>query len=114
MKVNVLERKVQSLEDEQLIIKNNVVTNSKEREDNEKCEFTTKSDGMIRRHKVIKHGNHETEQNIMLGFESDMQQYRNILEIMRKDLRQFICEKCDFVSHSKGKLTLHKLTTHQG
>ena len=80
----------------------------------EKCEFTTKSDGMIRRHKIIKHGKQETEQNIMLGFESDMQQYRNILEIMRKDLRQFTCEKCDFVSHSKGKLTLHKLTTHQG
>ena len=79
-----------------------------------KCEFETKSEGMLRRHNVLIHAKQGTDQNVIIGFESDMKQYVNILEIMKKSLDQAKCEECDFVSHSQGKLAFHNLTTHRG
>ena len=68
---------------------------------------------MLRRHQVLTHGK-GTKQNVIIGFESDMEQYKNILELMGKALDQIKCEECDYVSHSQGKLAFHSLTTHQG
>ena len=79
-----------------------------------KCEFTTYSEGLLRQHKVMIHDCKETKQNVILGFESDMQRYKKVLESMEEGLEKFKCEECRFSCHSDGKLTLHNLTTHQG
>ena len=80
-----------------------------------KCEFETHSDGMFRRHKVLIHDSgKETNQNIILGFEADVQRHYKVLESKGKNLENFKCEECDYKIYSSGKLTLHKLTAHQG
>ena len=78
------------------------------------CDFVTYSEGMIRRHRVLKHKKQGTTQSMILGFESDMKEYSNILKWIGKEINEFKCEECEFASHSRGKLTLHKLSTHQG
>ena len=79
-----------------------------------KCEFETKSEGMFRRHKSFIHDSRETNQNIILGFESDVQMYAKILEEKGDSLDKFKCNDCEYAIYSNGKLTLHTLTTHQG
>ena len=80
-----------------------------------KCEFDTISEGMLKRHKVLIHdSNKETNQSIILGFEADVQRHCKVLEIKGQSLEHFKCEECDYKIYSSGKLTLHKLTTHQG
>ena len=70
---------------------------------------------MLRRHKVLIHDSgKETNQSIILGFEADVQRHCKMLESKGKSLENFICEECDFKIYSSGKLTLHKVTTHQG
>lgn len=78
-----------------------------------KCDFVTYSEGMIRRHRVLKHKKQGTSQNMILGFESDMQEYSSILKWIGKDLNEFKCEECPFASYSRGKLAFHKLSNHQ-
>ena len=80
-----------------------------------KCGFDTHSEGMFRRHKVIIHDSgKETNQSIILGFEEDVQRHCTILKSKNKSMENFKCEECDYKIYSSGKLTLHKLTTHQG
>ena len=80
-----------------------------------KCEFDTHSEGMLRRHKVLIHDSgKETNQNIIIGFEADVQRHYKVLESKGKSLENFKCEECDYKIYSSGKLTLHKLTNHQG
>ena len=80
-----------------------------------KCEFETHSEGIFKRHKVLIHDSgKETNQSIILGFEADVQRHYKVLEKKGKSLENFKCEECDYKIYSSGKLTLHKLTTHQG
>ena len=79
-----------------------------------KCEHKTHSEGHLRQHKVANHNSKETKQNIILGYEFDMQRHLKVLELMEEGLHKFKCEVCDFATHSEGKFTLHKRTTHQG
>ena len=80
-----------------------------------KCEFYTHSEGMLRRHKVLIHDSgKETNQNIIIGFEADVQRHYKVLESKGKSLENFKCDECDYKIYSSGKLTLHKLTNHQG
>ena len=73
-----------------------------------------KIEGMFRRHKSFIHDSRETNQNIILGFESDVQMYAKILEEKGDSLDKFKCNDCEYAIYSNGKLTLHTLTTHQG
>ena len=73
-----------------------------------KCELKIHSEGLLRRRKVIVHDGNETKQNIILGFESDMQNYLKLLESMGEGVDKFKCKEC-----SEGKLELHKLTKNQ-
>ena len=79
-----------------------------------KCNFETHSEGHLRQHKVSNHNTKETKQNIILGYEFDMQRHVTVLEAMEEGLDKFKCAQCSFRTHSEGKFTLHKLTTHQG
>ena len=79
-----------------------------------KCEFETKSEGMFKRHKVVIHDSRETNQNVILGFESDVQKYARILEGRGDSLEKYKCKECEYAIYSNGKLTMHTLTTHQG
>lgn len=79
-----------------------------------KCDFETHSEGLLRQHKVTNHHIKETNQNIILGYEFDMQRHVKVLEAMEVGLDTFKCQECVFKTHSEGKFTLHKLTTHQG
>ena len=80
-----------------------------------KCDFDTISEGMLKRHKVLIHdSNRETNQSIILGFEADVHRHCKVLENKGHSLENFKCEECDYKIYSSGKLTLHKLTTHQG
>ena len=79
-----------------------------------KCEFATHSEGLLRRHNTLIHEIKETKLNIMLGFEIDMQKYEKLLECMGEGSTKYECDECSDSNHSDGKLTLHKLTTHQG
>jgi DNA-directed RNA polymerase subunit RPC12/RpoP len=78
-----------------------------------KCELEVHSEGILRRHKVIVYDANESKQNIILGFEYDMQRFAKILE-GKGELEIIKCEDCDYKTFSKGKLTLHKHTNHQG
>ena len=79
-----------------------------------KCELEVHSQGILGRHKVRVHDSNVSKQNIILGFETDMQRYSEVLERMGKGLQNIICDVCDYKTYSKGKLTLHKLTTTRG
>ena len=79
-----------------------------------KCDHKTHSEGHLRQHKVANHGSKETKQNIILGYEFDMQRHATVLEAMEDGLHKFKCEECSFKTHSGGKFILHKLTNHQG
>ena len=79
-----------------------------------KCDHKTHSEGHLRQHKVANHNSKETKQNIILGYEIDMQRHATVLECMEDGLDKFKCEECSFKTHSEGKFTLHKLTNHQG
>ena len=61
----------------------------------------------------LKHKKQGTSQNMILGFESDMQEYSSILKWIGKDLNEFKCEECPFASYSREKLAFHKLSNHQ-
>ena len=62
---------------------------------------------MLRRHKVLVHDSgKETNQSIILGFESDVQRHCTILESKGKSLENFKCEECDYKLNSSGKLLL--------
>ena len=78
------------------------------------CELKVHSEGLLRRHKVRVHDANESKQNIILGFEYNMQRYCEVLENMGKGLQHIKCEDCVYNTYSKGKLTIQKLTTHQG
>ena len=72
-----------------------------------KCDHKTHSEGHLRQHKVSNHKSKETKQNIILGYEFDMQRHLKVLELMEEGLHKFKCEECDFATHSEGKFTLH-------
>ena len=65
-----------------------------------KCEFETKSEGMFKRHKVLIHDSRETNQNVILGFESDVQKYARILEGRGNSLEKFKCKECEYAIYS--------------
>ena len=79
-----------------------------------KCELEVHSEGLLRRHKVRVHDAKEIKQNFILGFEYDMQRYSEVLKNNGKGIQHIKCESCDYKTFSKGKLTIHKLKTHQG
>ena len=79
-----------------------------------KCDHKTHSEGHLRQHKVANHKSKETKQNIIFGYVFDMQRHLKVLKLKEEGLQTFKCEECDFATHREGKLTFHKLTTHQG
>ena len=79
-----------------------------------KCELEVHSEGLLRRHNVRVHDAEESKRNNILGSQYDMQRYSQELESMGKGLQHIKCEDCVYNTYSKGKLTIQKLTTHQG
>ena len=45
----------------------------------EKCEYKSHSEGLLREHNLSKHKNKETKENIILGYEFDMQRHLRVL-----------------------------------
>ena len=66
-----------------------------------KCDFETHSEGLLRLHKGSTHGNKETNQNIILGFELDLRTHLGVLEANGVDTHCCKCEICDFQTHSE-------------
>ena len=54
-----------------------------------KCDHKTHSEGHLRQHKVANHSSKETKQNIILGYEFDMQRHATVLECMEDGLDKF-------------------------
>ena len=79
-----------------------------------KCDFETHSEGFLRQHKVRSHNIKESRQNIIIGYELDMQKFADVLKRNNESLDKHKCEQCDFKTHSEGKLVLHTLSNHQG
>ena len=48
------------------------------------------------KHKVSNHNTKESKQNIIIGYEIDMQKHQTVLECMGEGLGKFKCEQCDF------------------
>ena len=75
-----------------------------------RCDFATHSEGHLRQHTVINPNIKDSKQNIILGYEIDMQKHRSVLEHMDEGHEKFNCEPCSFKTHSEGKLVMHKLS----
>ena len=70
----------------------------------DKCEHKTHSEGLLREHQKNKHNIKESQQNIIKGFEFDMQRHLSVLELMEEGLDKYKCEKCIYKTHTEGKL----------
>ena len=78
-----------------------------------KCDFESHSVGLLRRHKVAIHNMKETYENIIIGFEFDVDTNIEVMKAMDEgDIKFFKCENCDFNTHSKGKLMKHINNMH--
>ena len=51
---------------------------------------------LLPQHKVSNHNKKESKQNIILGYEIDMQKHLTVLECIGEGLGKFKCEQCDF------------------
>ena len=78
-----------------------------------KCKLKIHSEGLLKRHKMRVHDSGISKENIFLGFELDMPRYCKQLESMKVGIERFKCEEHEYKIYREGKLTMHKLTTHQ-
>ena len=51
-------------------------------------------------------------QNLVLGFESNIQRHVEILKTIGDEIDTIDCSKCDFKTLSEGKLKMHENTNH--
>ena len=52
--------------------------------------------GIIRRHQVLVHDRNVTNQNIILGFESDVQKHTQVLESKGQSQEKVKCDECEY------------------
>ena len=78
-----------------------------------KCDFETHSEGLLRMHKVKDHNLKETFQNIVLGFEFDLERHIQVLTAMGEDINTKKCDECEYKTSSDGKLQMHRTNNHQ-
>ena len=78
-----------------------------------KCEYETFSEGKLRHHKAVDHNLKETKDNIIIGFNNDVNEHLEIIKAMGDDMYGLNCVKCEFKTHSKGLLMMHSYSLHQ-
>ena len=79
-----------------------------------KCKFKTHSEGLLRNHGKEVHKLNKTFENIVEGFEIDSKKHLELLKVMYEDddIQKVKCKKCDFKTHSGGKLKMHEREKH--
>ena len=78
-----------------------------------KCDFETHSEYILRMHKERDHNIKQTFQNLLLGYECDLQSHIEVLKPMEEPIDTINCTECDFKSCSIGKIEMHKVEHHQ-
>ena len=78
-----------------------------------KCDFVSRSEGLLRKHRVEDHKLKETFQNMLLGYEIDLQKHIEVLQAMDEDIYTTKCDKCEFKASGEGKLEMHMNNNHQ-
>ena len=78
-----------------------------------KCDFETHSEYLLRIHKERDHSIKQTFQNLILGYECDLQSHIEVLKPMEEPIDTFKCTECDLKLCSEGKIEMHKVEHHQ-
>ena len=76
-----------------------------------KCDFEIYSEGLLRIYKVKIHNLKEFTENIILGFENDVKEHVNLLKSMEDEVKT-LCNDCEFKTHTKCKLQIHRNGNH--
>ena len=61
---------------------------------------------------MVDHKLKEAFQNLVLGYEIDLQTHIEVLQAMSEDIYTAKCDKCDYKACSEGKLQMHKNNNH--
>ena len=69
-----------------------------------KCDFVSHSEGLNRKHRVEVHKLKETYQNLVLGYENDLNIHIEVFKATDADIVNISCDKCAFKLSSWGKL----------
>ena len=59
-----------------------------------KCEYETFSKGNLKHHKAVDHNLKETKDNIIIGFNNDVNEYLEIIKAIGDDMYGLNCVKC--------------------
>ena len=79
-----------------------------------KCEFSTHSEGKLRKHKRTIHQVSESNMNIIFGFKKDIQEYFQIFKDMGvgEEIEENESQICEFRTKSNGEMKLHEQEMH--
>ena len=78
-----------------------------------RCDYETFSEGKLRHHKAVDHNIKETKDNIIIGFNNDVNEHLEVIKAMGDNIYGLTCSKCEFKTHSKGLLMMHTYSNHQ-
>ena len=69
-----------------------------------KCDFESHSEYLLRMHKEKDHNIKQTFQNLVLGYEYDVNSHIEVLKPMEEPIDIINCRKCNYKCCSEGKL----------
>ena len=78
-----------------------------------KCDFESHSEFLLRLHKERDHNIKQTFQNLVLGYEYDLQYHIEVLKPMDEPIETLKCSECDYITCTEGKIMIHKTEQHE-